>query len=123
MQPTGNYKPIVGLLREPVNVDHMETNAAIVEWENGEHTHISFEVMTAEGSWEPLTMVVMAECVSPEFRRWLRQPSVFRLAWYGQVGEPSKKPQRLVPEQENLTSPKTDGAPGSGTRTQDIATD
>lgn len=94
----------LGLLREAPIASRNETNAAVVEWQNGDHTHLAFEVMTVDGAWEPLAAVSLQDCLAQGSRQELRQFPVFRLAWYGQVGEPSNTPQRLMPEHDSRVS-------------------
>ena len=86
------------------NVARVEVNAALVEWECGDHTHLSFEVMRSDGAWEPLATVALEDCLVADIRSQLRQFPVFRLAWCGQVGEPNITPQRGVSEQASFVS-------------------
>ncbi len=96
---------VMRLLSKPLgNVTRVEVNAALVEWERGDYTHLSFEVMRSDGAWEPLASVALADCLAADVRTQLRQFPVFRLAWCGQVGEPSITLQRLVPEQASFVS-------------------
>ena len=68
--------------------------AAIVEWQHGAHTHLAIEVMDANGDWIALGCVALKDCRTPEVRPLLRQFPIFRLAWYGQLADPSDVPQR-----------------------------
>jgi hypothetical protein len=96
---------VMRLLSKPLgNIARVEVNAALVEWESGDHTHLSFEVMRSDGAWEPLASVALEDCLAADIRSQLRQFPVFRLAWCGQVGEPSITPQRGVPEQASFVS-------------------
>jgi hypothetical protein len=100
------------LLSKPLgNVARVEVNAALVEWEGGEHTHLSFEVMRSDGAWEPLASVALQDCLAADVRSQLRQFPLFRLAWCGQVGEPSITPQRGVSEQASFVSSEASTKP------------
>lgn len=88
----------VWLLREVPNVAYTQTNAAIVEWQDGDHTHLAFEVMDSTGSWRPLAAVSLQDCLAAGVCTKLRQFPILRLVWLGQIGEVSLRPQRLVPE-------------------------
>lgn len=94
----------VWLLRELPNVAYTQTNAAIVEWQDGAHTHLAFEVMGSDGWWHSLGAVSLQDCRAVGVHPKLRQFPMFRLVWLGQVGEPSSRPQRLVPEQIDQSS-------------------
>ncbi len=93
-----------GLLREAPDAAREETTVVIVEWENGAHTHLALEVMAADGGWEPLASVSLQDCRAEGVRKTIRQFPTFRLAWYGQVGEPRNTPQRLLPEHDSRVS-------------------
>jgi hypothetical protein len=97
-------KQFEGLLREPFVASYDDTTGAIVEWHDGAHTHMGLEVLDVHGHWVTLATVALTDCRVPGMRERLRQFPMFRLAWYGQVGEPSNCPQRLMPEQVNLVS-------------------
>ena len=92
------------LLREAPQAGRTEEGIVVVEWEDGAHTHLVLEVMGADGAWEQLAAISLQDCLTPKTRPLLRQFPLFRLAWYGQVGEPSCVPQRLVPEHDSLVS-------------------
>ncbi len=106
---------LVELLRESVGfceqVGGYEDKAiAIAEWEDGNQSHIALEAMAATGEWVPISVVPLAACLN---RGDLRQFPVFRLAWYGQVGLPSRAPQAGEPSQErragmDATTPASD---------------
>lgn len=92
---------------------YSDKGIAIAEWEDGNHTHIAFEVMAATGEWLPISVVPLAACVGELNRSDLRQFPVFRLAWYGQLGLPSSVPQESTPSQDRLagalaTTPASD---------------
>lgn len=92
---------------------YSDKGIAIAEWEDGNHTHIAFEVMAATGEWLPMCVVPLAVCVGELNRSDLRQFPVFRLAWYGQLGLPSSVPQAGAPSQDRLavavaTTPASD---------------
>lgn len=92
------------LLREMPDVACTQTSAAIVEWQDGAHTHLAFEVMGADGQFYPLGAVSLQDCRADGVRTKLRQFPIFRLSWIGQVGEPREMPQRLVPEHDSCVS-------------------
>ncbi|WP_422585164.1 hypothetical protein [Polaromonas sp.] len=102
--PRVDEAALVGLLRQAPAAGHHDTTAAVVEWQDGEHTHLAFEVMGADGAWFPLAAVALNDCRADGVRLNLRQFPMFRLAWYGQVGEPSNTPQRLMPEHDSRVS-------------------
>lgn len=105
------FGQISAILCVPPNAVRTEKAAAVVEWEDGEHTHLVLQVLAKDGSWEPLVSVALQDCLTPAVRPLLRQFPLFRLAWYGQVGEPSNTPQRLVPEQLNRVSSDATSCP------------
>lgn len=73
MQSIENLEPGAGLLREPLDsVSLSTTGAAIVEWEDGDHTHLALEVMARDGSWQPLATVALTDCLNPAIRPELR---------------------------------------------------
>ena len=73
---------------------HMDTTAAIIALEDGNHTHIAFEVMgTQPAQWIPIAIVPIRDLLN---LRGVRQFPVFRLAWYGQCDD---EPQTSCPEQ------------------------
>ena len=101
---SASFFDLGGLLRQPPTPPYTETVVALAEWASGEHTHLALEVMASDGSWEPLAAISLADCLGPNVRTQLRQFPLFRLAWYGQVGDPNKTPQSPAPVQASFVS-------------------
>ena len=99
-----SFYPLGRVLCPAPSPPYMQSVAALVEWENGEHTHLALEVMASDGRWEPLAAVSLKNCLAPDIRPQLRQFPLFRLAWYGQWGDPSNTPQSPAPEQASFVS-------------------